>query len=90
MLIMFYVFNLDEVRFMVKVGVDIVVVYMGLMMGGFIGVQEVEGGNNKVLGDCVEWVQVIRDVVYVVNFEIIVFCYGGVIVSLEDVGYVLE
>lgn len=57
---------------MVMVGVDIVVVYMGFIIVGFIGVKMV-----VLLEDSVRCVQLIVDVVYEVNLEIIVFCYGG-------------
>lgn len=54
------------------VGVDIVVVYMGFIIVGFIGVKMV-----VLLEDSVWCVQLIVDVVVEVNLEVIVFCYGG-------------
>lgn len=54
------------------VEVDIQVVYMGFIMIGFIGVRMVVLQENSVC--CM---QLIVDVVFEVDLEIIVFYYGG-------------
>lgn len=83
LLIMFYVFLEDEVCVMVVVGVDIIVVYLGFIIGGFIGVE---------IGVLLEEVFVLMDVwvvvVLEVNLDVIVFVYGGFVVMLEDVVFV--
>ena len=81
-----YVFDVAETVKMAEIGVDLIVIHLGLTAGGSIGAKL--SGNG--LDEAVERIQVMANAAYSVNRDQIVLVHGGVIANPDDVEYVLE
>ena len=81
-----YVFNVAETVRMAEVGVDIIVIHLGLTAGGSIGAKAVGNG----LDEAVERVRVMANAAYSVNRDQVILVHGGCIATPRDVEYVLE
>jgi predicted TIM-barrel enzyme len=69
---------------MAGAGADIVVTHAVLTTSDSIGAK-----TSRSLGDCVGFVQKIRDAAYSINPKIMMLCHGGPIVRATEALYVL-
>ena len=80
-----YVFDEEQVRWMLDAGADILVLHMGTTSGGSIGASSVKG-----LDACVERCRAMTDLARSIRKDVLVLCHGGAIAEPADARYVLE
>jgi predicted TIM-barrel enzyme len=80
-----YVFDEEQLRWMLDAGADILVLHMGTTSGGSIGARTVQ-----TLDDCVERCRTMTALARSIRPEVLVLCHGGAIAEPEDARYVLE
>ena len=81
-----YVHNLNECISMVNIGVDIIVIHLGLTTGGNIGAKT----TLFNLEDCLNQIVTISNTAYSINENIIILVHGGPIANPNDVEYILN
>jgi len=87
-----YVFDEEQLRWMLGAGADILVLHMGTTSGG----QTLPGGSSigassvRGLDDCVERCKSLTDLARSIREDVLVLCHGGAIAEPEDARYVLE
>lgn len=80
-----YVFDEQQIRWMLDAGADILVLHMGTTSGGSIGASSVRG-----LDGCVERCRAMSDLARSIRKDVLVLCHGGAIAEPDDAKYVLE
>jgi predicted TIM-barrel enzyme len=80
-----YVFDEEQVRWMIEAGADILVLHMGTTSGGSVGASSV-----RSLDGCVDRCKAMSDLARSIRPEVLVLCHGGAIAEPEDARYVLE
>lgn len=80
-----YVFDEEQLRWMLDAGADILVLHMGTTSGGSIGATSV-----RDLDGCVERCRRMSDLARSVRSDVLVLCHGGAIAEPADARYVLE
>jgi len=80
-----YVFNVQEAKWMMEAGADIIVAHMGCTVSGTIGAV-----TSKTLDQSVPLVKSITETCKSIRKDVIVICHGGPIASPEDAQYILE
>jgi len=80
-----YVFDEEQLRWMLDAGGDILVLHMGTTSGGAIGATSVRG-----LDGCVERCRAMADLARSIRPDVLVLCHGGAIAEPDDARYVLE
>ena len=80
-----YVFDEEQLRWMLDAGADILVLHMGTTSGGSIGATSV-----RDLDGCVERCRKMTELARSLRPDVLVLCHGGAIAEPEDARYVLE
>src|SRR5690349_12507474 len=80
-----YVFDEEQLRWMLDAGADILVLHMGTTSGGSIGATSV-----RDLDGCVERCRAMADLARSIRPDVLVLCHGGAIAEPDDARYVLE
>ena len=81
-----YVFDVSDAVKMAQVGVDIIVIHLGLTVGGNIGAKTL----GMSLDDAIDKIIVMANAIYSVNGNQIVLVHGGPVAQPKDVEYVLS
>ncbi len=81
-----YVFDVSGAIQMTEVGVDIIVIHLGLTVGGTIGSQT----TGMTLSEACDKIQTIANCVHSINPNQIILAHGGVVALPSDVKYVLR
>lgn len=79
-----YVFDVEQARWMVEAGADVVVAHMGLTTSGAVGAR-----TAMTLDEAVEEVGRITEAAKTSRPDALVLCHGGPIATPEDAAYVL-
>jgi hypothetical protein len=87
-----YVFDDDQVRWMLDAGADILVLHMGTKSGGAVPAGSAAIGASSVRGldACVERCRAMPDLARSIRKDVLVLCHGGAIAEPDDAMYVLE
>jgi predicted TIM-barrel enzyme len=80
-----YVFNLQEAKWMMDAGADIIVAHMGCTVSGTIGAK-----TSMSLDEAARRTQEIAEYCKGIRKDVIVICHGGPIATPEDAQYILD
>jgi len=87
-----YVFDEDQLRWMLDAGADILVLHMGTTSGGAAppGSAAIGASSVRGLDACVERCRSMTDLARSIREDVLVLCHGGAIAEPADAKYVLE
>ena len=87
-----YVFDEEQVRWMLDAGADMLVLHMGTTSGGAAPAGSAAIGASSVRGldACVERCRAMTDLARSIRADVLVLCHGGAIAEPDDAKYVLE
>merc|ERR1719229_791969 len=81
-----YVFDVNDCVKMTEIGVDIIVIHLGLTVGGTIGSKT----TGMTLSDACKKIEIMANVIYSINPNQIILVHGGPVATPKDVKYVLN